>query len=158
MPTILLRDVIAGDLPIFFEQQLDPIATQMAAFPARDREAFMAHWAKILADEANILKTILYGEQVAGNIVSWEQPDEGSEREVGYWLGREFWGKGIATRALTLFLQQVTARPLYAYVAKHNLASIRVLEKCDFTITREVQESFSTGDAEAAEVKLILRE
>jgi RimJ/RimL family protein N-acetyltransferase len=149
MPTtVLLRDVIASDLPAFFEQQLDPVANQMAAFPARDREAFMAHWAKILTDEANILKTILYGDQVAGNIVSWEQPDEGSEREVGYWLGREYWGKGIATRALSLFLEQVTARPLYAYVAKHNLASIRVLQKCGFTITSE----------EAEEVILLLRE
>jgi RimJ/RimL family protein N-acetyltransferase len=146
--TALLRDVIESDLPIFFEQQLDPVANQMAAFPARDRDAFMAHWVKILTDEANILKTILYGDQVAGNIVSWEQPDEGSEREVGYWLGREYWGKGIATRALAAFLEQVTARPLYAYVSKHNLASIRVLQKCGFTITSE----------EAEEVILLLRE
>ena len=155
--TILLRDVIASDLPIFFEQQLDPIATQMAAFPARDRDAFMAHWVKILADEANILKTILFDGQVAGNIVSWEQPGEGSEREVGYWLGREFWGQGIATQALALFLAQVTTRPLYAYVAKHNLASIRVLEKCGFTIMRENQGLSSAGDAEVAEVILLLR-
>jgi RimJ/RimL family protein N-acetyltransferase len=144
MPIILLRDVIASDLPIFFEQQLDPIANQMAAFPARDRDAFMAHWAKIMADEANILKTILYGDQIAGNLVSWEHD---GEREVGYWLGREFWGKGIATQALSLLLGQVTTRPLYAYVAKHNLASIRVLEKCGFTITSSASE----------EVGLVLR-
>jgi RimJ/RimL family protein N-acetyltransferase len=143
--TIHLRNVITSDLPIFFEQQLDPVANQMAAFPARDREAFMAHWTKILADESNILKTILYDDQVAGNIVSWEQS---GEQEVGYWLGREYWGKGIATRALAAFLEQVTARPLYAYVAKHNLASIRVLEKCGFTIMSE----------EAEEVILLLRE
>jgi RimJ/RimL family protein N-acetyltransferase len=143
MPTtVLLRDVIESDLPIFFEQQLDPIANEMAGFPARDRDAFMAHWARIMADDNNILQTILYGDQVAGNIVSWEHD---GEREVGYWLGREFWGKGIATRALSLFLQQVTTRPLYAYVAKHNLASIRVLEKCGFTITREeVEEAILT--------------
>ena len=135
MPTtILLRVVIAGDLPIFFEQQLDPVANQMAAFPARDHEAFMAHWAKIVADESNILQTILYGDQVAGNIVSWEHD---GEREVGYWLGREFWGKGIATQALSLFLEQLMLRPLYAYVVRHNLASIRVLEKCGFTRTGE---------------------
>jgi RimJ/RimL family protein N-acetyltransferase len=146
MPTtVLLRDVIASDLPIFFEQQLDSVANQMAAFPARDREAHMAHWAKIMADESNILKTILYADQVAGNIVSWEQS---GEQEVGYWLGREYWGKGIATRALTLFLEDVTTRPLHAHVVKHNLASIRVLEKCGFTITSE----------EAEEVILILRE
>jgi RimJ/RimL family protein N-acetyltransferase len=141
--TVLLRAVIANDLPIFFEQQLDPVATQMAAFPARDREAFMVHWAKIMADETNILKTILYGDQVAGNIVSWEHPDEESEREVGYWLGREFWGKGIATQALTLFLKQVTTRPLYADVVKHNLASIRVLEKCSFAIVSQESEKVS---------------
>ncbi len=37
--TVVLRDVIASDLPIFFEQQLDPVANQMAAFPAMNREA-----------------------------------------------------------------------------------------------------------------------
>ena len=148
MSTILLRDVIDSDLPIFFEQQNDPVANQMAAFPARDREAFMAHWVKILADKSNILKTILYDEQVAGNVVSWEHLDEGREREVGYWLGREYWGKGIATRALSLFLEHVTARPLYAYVVKHNLASIRVLEKCGFKKMGEKDE----------DVILILRE
>jgi RimJ/RimL family protein N-acetyltransferase len=156
--TILLRDVIASDLPIFFEQQRDPVANQLAAFPAREREAFMAHWAKILADKSNILKTILVDGQVAGNIVSWEQPDEGNKREVGYWLGREFWGKGIATRALTLFLERVTARPLYAHVVRHNLASIRVLEKCGFTIAGEDQGLSSTGGEEVEEVILILHE
>lgn len=125
-----LRDVIESDLPVFFEQQRDPAAIQMAAFPARERAAFMAHWTKIMADETVTLKTILCDEQVAGNIVSWQQNDE---REVGYWLGKEYWGKGLATQALAEFLKQVTQRPLYAHVAKHNLASIRVLEKCGFT-------------------------
>jgi RimJ/RimL family protein N-acetyltransferase len=152
--TILLRDVIASDLPIFFEQQLDPVANQMAAFPAREREAFMAHWTKILADETNILKTILFDEQVAGNIVSWQHS---GEREVGYWLGREYWGKGIATRALSAFLDHVTTRPLYAYVAKHNIASIRVLEKCGFTITGEDKGLSNTGGEEIEELILTLR-
>ena len=136
---VYLRDVIESDLPIFYEQQLDPDATRMAAFPSRDREAFMAHWAKILRDETNTLMTILFNEQVAGNIVSWQQ---GSECEVGYWLGKEYWGKGIATRALTEFLNHVTQRPLYAHVVKHNLASIRVLEKCGFTRYGEDDEEF----------------
>ena len=128
---IFLRDVTESDLPIFFEQQLDPEATQMAAFPARDRESFMAHWSKIMADDSNILKTILFDGQVAGNIVSWEGS---GEREVGYWVGKEYWDKGIATQALMVFLGQVKARPLYAHVAKHNAASQRVLEKCGFTV------------------------
>jgi RimJ/RimL family protein N-acetyltransferase len=131
---ILLRDVIDSDLPIFFEHQRDPEAAQMAAFPSRNREAFMAHWAKIRADRTNILQTVLCAGQVAGNVVSFIQS---GEREVGYWIGREFWGRGIATRALRLLLEQITERPLYAYAARHNAASIRVLEKCGFAVSGE---------------------
>jgi RimJ/RimL family protein N-acetyltransferase len=128
---VLLRDVIDSDLPIFFDHQRDAEATQMAAFPARDRDTFMTHWGRIMHDQTNILKTILFEGKVAGNIVSWE---ESGQREVGYWIGKEFWGKGIATRALSDFLGVVETRPLYAHVARHNLASRRVLEKCGFTI------------------------
>jgi RimJ/RimL family protein N-acetyltransferase len=136
---VFLRAVTEADLPIFFEQQLDPEATRMAAFPSRDRDAFMAHWAKIMTHDTNILKSILFNEQVAGNIVSWEQ---GGQREVGYWLGKEYWGKGIATKALAAFLCQVKTRPLYAHVARHNLASRRVLEKCGFRMYNEEVEEF----------------
>lgn len=94
---ILLRDVQESDLSIFFEQQLDQEATQMAAFPSRGRGAFMAHWMKIMADETTTLKTVLFHGGVAGNIVSWEQS---GERNVGYWLGKEYWGQGIASAAL----------------------------------------------------------
>ncbi|MEO7908349.1 MAG: GNAT family protein [Roseiflexaceae bacterium] len=128
---ILLRDVAADDLPIFFEQQLDPVATQMAAFPSRDRPAFMAHWAKILVDTTVIAQTILFDRQVAGNIASFEIS---GAREVGYWIGSQYWGKGIATEALAAFLKHEQARPLYAHVAKHNRGSLRVLEKCGFVI------------------------
>lgn len=135
MPSeVLLRDVTEGDLPVFFEQQLDPEATRMAAFPAREREAFMAHWARIMRDENVLLKTILFDGQVAGNVVSFVMS---GEREVGYWLGKEYWGRGIATKALAEFLGHVKERPLYAHVAKHNIGSIRVLEKCGFKVIGE---------------------
>jgi RimJ/RimL family protein N-acetyltransferase len=131
---VKLRDVIGTDLPIFFEQQSDPEATQMAALPARNRETFMAHWTRIMGDDSILIKTILFDGSVAGNIVSFDQL---GEREVGYWLGKEFWGKGIATRALAKFLEYVETRPLYAHVAKHNIASRRVLEKCGFIVWGE---------------------
>ncbi|MDQ4075256.1 MAG: GNAT family N-acetyltransferase [Chloroflexota bacterium] len=133
-PDIRLRDVTEDDLPIFFEHQLDSDATRMAGFPARDREAFMAHWTKIMGDERITKKTILFDGQVAGNIVSFEQS---GEPHVGYWIGKPYWGKGVATKALSEFLRHVKARPLYAHVVKDNIASIRVLEKCGFTISSE---------------------
>jgi RimJ/RimL family protein N-acetyltransferase len=131
---IQLRDVVEADLRIFYEQQLDPEATQMAAFPSRSREGFLAHWTKITADQNVLLKTILFDGKVAGNIVCFEQL---GDREVGYWLGKEYWGKGIATEALAEFLKFIETRPLYAHVAKHNIGSRRVLEKCGFIISRE---------------------
>lgn len=148
--TIHLRDVTEGDLPAFFEHQLDPDANHMAAFPARDRDAFTAHWTKIMADETVTIKTILLDGHVAGNVVSWEQS---GERLVGYWIGKKYWGKGVATEALSAFLLHVKARPLRARVAKHNIASIRVLEKCGFTFSgEEVEElilELSASESEA---------
>jgi RimJ/RimL family protein N-acetyltransferase len=131
---VSLRDVTEGDLRIFFEHQYDPEANRMAAFPARDRSAFLAHWTRILGDETITKKTVLFEGQVAGNVVSFEQ---NGQREVGYWIGRRFWGMGVATAALSAFLELVETRPLYARVAKHNVASIRVLEKCGFEISGE---------------------
>jgi RimJ/RimL family protein N-acetyltransferase len=126
---VRLRNVTEGDFPIFFEQQCDPDALRMAAFVPRDREAFMAHWTKLLADQNAPVRTVLFDGQVAGNIMSWERD---GKHHVGYWIGKRFWGQGVATRALREFLGVVPARPLYAHVAKHNVGSIRVLEKCGF--------------------------
>lgn len=126
----LLRNVIDSDLPIFFEQQMDAEANRMAAVPARDRDAFFAHWAKILADPAVRIRCIVSEGRVAGNILAF---DRAGEREVGYWLGRAFWGQGIASAALAAFLEIETARPLTALAAAHNIGSIRVLEKNGFT-------------------------
>ena len=150
---VRLRDVTEADLPIFFEHQLDPEATRMAAFPARDRDAFMAHWAKILADESVGKQTIVVDGQVAGNIGSWGAL---GERDIGYWIGRQYWGRGVATRALAAFLSYETARPLYAHVAKHNIGSLRVLEKCGFVMCGEEHGIPDAGGDEVEEFILKL--
>jgi len=132
---VILRDVIEADLPIIYKQQLDPVATQMAAVPSRDWDAFMAHWKnRMMSNEDMIVKTILIEGQVAGYLLSW---NVSGEQDVGYWLGKEYWGKGIATKALAEFLGYVKIRPLVAHVAKQNLGSLRVLLKCGFTVTGE---------------------
>ncbi|MEX1247214.1 MAG: GNAT family protein [Anaerolineales bacterium] len=146
---VTLREVEDSDLPTLFEDQRDPEVVKMAAFPPREREAFMAHWGKIRADPINILRTILYNGQVAGSIVSWIQDDL---REGGYGVGREFWGRGIATQALRLFLQLVEDRPLYGYTAEHNLGSMRVLEKCGFVKAGESKGVLNVAGELVAEV------
>jgi RimJ/RimL family protein N-acetyltransferase len=150
---VRLRDVTEDDLPTLFDHQRDPVANRMAAFPARDRVAFMEHWTtNVLGDDSVRKQTILLDEQVVGNILSFEMT---GETLVGYWIGRDHWGKGIASRALTLFLDDVDTRtPLHAHVAKHNVASIRVLEKCGFEIVGE--ETITVSNDEIADVILRL--
>lgn len=128
-PEVRLRAVRGTDLQVFFEHQRDPEAARMAAFPPRDEQAFVKHWNRILNEPGIVVRTVLADGEVAGNVVSFERS---GRREVGYWLGRAFWGRGIATRALAAFLAEFDARPLHALTAKHNTASQRVLEKCGF--------------------------
>ena len=126
---IELRPVVESDLDTLFAQQHDPIANEMAAFAAREREPFMAHWAAILRDERSMARTILCDGAIAGTIGSWLQT---GEREVGYWIGRAFWGRGVASAALAAFLKVDTSRPMHAAAALHNIGSQRVLLKCGF--------------------------
>lgn len=135
---VTIRDVRESDLPILFEHQRDPEGSAMAAFTPRDRDAFMAHWRKILSDPACVARTVELDGTVAGNIGSFEL--EG-RREVGYWIDRALWGRGVGTRALAAFLREAeTSRPLFAGVAPHNAGSMRVLEKCGFSRTGEISE------------------
>ena len=150
---VIIREVTESDLPIFFEHQRDPEANRMAAFAARDRDAFMAHWTKIMADESCVNRTVVVDGTVAGNVGSWEQS---GLRLIGYWIGREFWGRGVATRALSAFVDEVTTRPLYAYVATTNVASIRVLEKCGFTTSAKDTASLDEPEDGVAEVVMKL--
>jgi RimJ/RimL family protein N-acetyltransferase len=153
--SITIREVESSDLQTFYEQQLDPEAIRMAAFVSKDpkdKVAFDAHWDKILNSSQNITRTIVAEGQVAGYIACY--PQEG-ELEVTYWLGREFWGGGLATQALNRMLQLVVNRPIFARAATDNIGSIRVLQKCGFKIIGN-SKGFANGRREETE-EYILR-
>ena len=126
---VRLREIEPADLPVLFEHQRDPVANAMAAFPPRERDEFMAHWERILADPEALIRAVEVDGRLAGNVVSFVRD---GQREVGYWIGREFWGGGVATAALAAFLDLETERPLYAGVARWNAGSLRVLAKNGF--------------------------
>jgi RimJ/RimL family protein N-acetyltransferase len=134
---VRLRPVRETDLPIFFVYQRDPEALFLSGFTPRDEDAFMHHWQALLVNPRVLLRTILAGDALAGNVLSF---DFQGRREVGYWLGREFWGKGIASAALAEFLTIEPTRPLFGAVATHNAASFRVLQKCGFRPSSELDE------------------
>jgi RimJ/RimL family protein N-acetyltransferase len=148
---LVLRDIAPDDIPIFFAHQLDAEANHMAAFTSKDPTnwpAFATRWDMILGDETVLTKTIVLDGHVVGHVLSYEQ--DGTP-EVSYWIGKEYWGQGIATRALLGFLADVNpTRPIYARVAKDNIGSLRVLEKCGFTV---IDEARGYAHARGAEIE-----
>ncbi|MEO5717399.1 MAG: GNAT family N-acetyltransferase [Chthoniobacterales bacterium] len=153
--SITIREVESSDVETFYEHQLDSEAMRMAAFvgkDAKDKAAFDAHWKKIVSSPQITQRTIVADGQVAGHIACY--PD-GAKMEVTYWLGREFWGRGLATQALTKMLHLVVDRPLFARAAADNIGSLRVLQKCGFkTIAKN--KDFADGRGEDTE-EYILR-
>jgi len=75
---------------------------------------------------------VLVGAEIVGDMGCWGAQ---GAREVGYWIGREFWGRHIATDALRLLLDVVSDRPLRGYVVPSNPASQKVLLSCGFVET-----------------------
>jgi RimJ/RimL family protein N-acetyltransferase len=147
---IILRDMREEDFSFLFEYQLEPAARHMAAFTSKDsldREAYIERWGRLQSDHTVMSKTLVLDGSVIGMIASFERL---GQREVTYWLGQEYWGRGLATSALSQFTRLLQPRPLYARAAKDNIASIRVLEKCGFTLAGE-DKMFSNARGEDVE-------
>lgn len=130
--TVTLRPVRAEDIAEFFEHQLDLMANEVAVFTAADpadRDTFTDKWNATLMDSERVVRTVLADGLVAGYVAHFQQLGQPA---ISYWLGRRFWGRGVATRAVEQFLAIIPTRPLTARVAADNQRSRRVLEKCGF--------------------------
>jgi len=153
---LTLRELRDEDLPLLFEQWADPVAAHMAAFTAPDHmepDAFERRWSRLRADETVLNRVIVVDDEVVGTIGSWGGT---GEREVTYWIGRSYWGRGIATEALGAFLGLERSRPLRARVASDNVASRRVLEKAGFRVVATGRGVAEARSAEIEELVLLL--
>ena len=151
-----LREIKEDDLEVFFQNEQDQIASQMAAFTAldpSDRAGFGDRWTRIFADGNIVGRTILVDDAVVGSILvhNWF-----GDPEITYWIDRDHWGKGVASAAIREFLEIVEVRPLYARVALDNHGSRRVLEKCGFVVTGSESEYASARGEEIEELVLTL--
>jgi RimJ/RimL family protein N-acetyltransferase len=150
---VQLRNVERDDLHQMFQMQIDPEANRLAVTIPRSAEAFHAHWADALRDPSITAKAILLGGVLVGYVSCFWRVGRAN---VEYWVSREHWGKGIATRALRLLLLEVATRPLYAHVATSNGASLRVLQKCGFVVEQVHVSPASDRYPECEEAVLVL--
>ena len=130
---IELKNTNLNDLEALFLFQLDKDANYLAAFTSKNpsnKDAYMEKWTRLLADKKINVRTILLKNKIVGSIAKFEM--EGNA-EITYWIGKEFWGKGIASTALKKFLEVEKTRPLFGRIAFDNLGSKKVLENCGFS-------------------------
>ena len=129
---IALRKTEQADLETLFILQLDKKANYLAAFTAKDptdRLVYFEKWTKLISNPTINMKTVVINDLVIGSVIKFEM--EG-EAEISYWIDRKYWGQGIATAALKVFLETEYLRPLHGRVAFDNFGSQKVLEKCGF--------------------------
>ncbi|GAA2925023.1 GNAT family N-acetyltransferase [Streptomyces enissocaesilis] len=151
---VMLREVGPSDLDLFSTQFQDPEAKRMAAFgPADpvDRARFDAHWKRNIAEY--VVRTVLADGEVAGSVCVYGEP---GDLQVTYWIDRAHWGRGVATAALRALLELVPERPLFARAAADNTGSLRVLEKCGFTVTGHDRGFAGARGTEVDELVLVL--
>lgn len=153
---VRLREVRDEDLPVFWEHLSDPLLHHTAAFTRAyhyDRDAFDRFWATVRTAPSDLLRTVVADSEIAGSAAVF---GTAADREVTYSLGRAFWGRGIATRALTSLIALEETRPLYAEAAADNTGSLRVLEKCGFRAAGAGREFARARGAEIDVVRLVL--
>ena len=149
---IYLHPVTEADLAILFEFEHDPIASKMADFPSRKREKFYQHWQKnIFANQQAVALGIWQNNVLVGNVLSWINDELATENEpevrlMGYWIGRKYWGQGIATQAVKIFLQHYISSPVYAYIDEHNQGSLKVAQSNGFVDVTEQYTSLFRKD------------
>lgn len=153
-PEVTLRRVRGTDIEAFFEMERDPEASWMAAFTAKDpsdRVLFDARWVLLLDDPQVTARTICANGLIAGSVMTYI---EDGETEITYWIAREYWGAGVGSAALGLFLAEVTDRPLNARTAKDNAGSLAVLARCGFEIVGD-NKDFANARGEMVEEYLL---
>jgi [ribosomal protein S5]-alanine N-acetyltransferase len=129
---ITLRPTTVADLDTLFAFQLDKEGGYLAAFMPKnhdDKSAYLLKYTKLLSDPTVNNQTILLNNVVVGSIGKFVVA---GDTEITYWIDRQFWGRGIASKALKVFLRKESTRPIFGRVAFDNIGSQRVLEKCGF--------------------------
>lgn len=157
--TITLRRTQSEDVPLLYAIGIDEASNLLAGTKPRTWDEFQTRWTAILSDHDGsatrvIPRVILADGVFVGSINIF--PQDGLD-SLGYWISREHWGRGIASEAVALLLDECSLRPLYATTAGHNQPSMRVLEKNGFTITARRMTPASARNMARETVTLVLR-
>ncbi|MGB9936815.1 MAG: GNAT family N-acetyltransferase [Methanobacterium sp.] len=115
------------------------IASNMRdGFPFPYTLAHGRHWISVAMNNSNFFAITVDDEAIGGIGIAIGEDIERISAEVGYWLGEEYWGKGIVSSALkgmvNYCFQELDLQRIFAVPLEHNHTSRRVLEKSGFEL------------------------
>lgn len=143
---LVLRPWTEKDAPALFAIAKDPEVGPMGGWQPHKSEGQSKDIIRtVLKKKDNFAITLKDGTLIgcAGFLYGDDANDDlfDDEGELGYWLGRNYWGRGYATEAAQALLRYgFTKRDLSRIIATHyaeNTASRHVLDKCGFMFEYE---------------------
>ena len=164
---VLLRAFVAGDAARVAELCGDPaVALATATIPHPYPDGTAAAWIATHDAERDAGMGWTYAIERASDATLVGAIDLRVSPEphgnVGYWVGRPYWGCGYATAAtralIAVAFARLDAETLEAAHLARNLASGRVLEKCGMTLARQAWKPHRGGPAETSCIWSLTRE
>jgi len=143
MKRLILRPWEEGDAEPLYRYASDEFVGPMAGWPPHTSvEHSRAIIRQVLSKEGTFAVVLRETMEPVGSI-SIMLPGEGSapmetgEAELGYWIGRPHWGKGLIPEAAEALLkrcfEELSVTAVWAYHFEGNEQSHRVMEKCGMT-------------------------
>ncbi len=147
---LILKPTTVEDLEHLFQFQLNEEAIYLAAFTPKDptnKAAYIEKYTKHLTDPTNNTQTIWLDDTIIGSIAKFIMF---GDAEITYWIDRQYWGKGIASKTLQQFLDIERTRPVFGRVAFDNIGSQKVLQKAGF---KRIGQDKGFANARQAEIE-----
>lgn len=140
---LVLRPWRPDDAAALFRYASDPKVSELAMWPVHTSEAMSREVIEkfFMPNEATFAMVLRDTGEPVGCIGLVPEGGEHyavlpSEREVGYWVGRPLWGRGLTPEALEGLIAYcrdvLSLRSLLITTDMRNAASQRVAEKCGF--------------------------
>lgn len=137
---ITIRPVLPQDYEYLYIQDSDPQTAAMAGFIPRQREAFFAHIERCAANPEIYTRIIELDGRCVGSLAAF--PIE-NQLHIGYTVNRADWGKGIASKGLSLFIPCIPQVNLHASTIASNIGSSKVLARNGFVYLNTTDEPAS---------------
>ena len=158
-----LRPVCAADAPRVSKLSSDwDVARMVSMIPYPNPTVAVEGFLLLMEARSGIGSDHVFAIEHGGELIgmSGAHGRGGSEIEIGYWLGRDYWGHGFATeaaQAVAVYAEGLGEGPVVASHFADNPASGRVLEKSGFVYTGQVAPRFSLGRGENVDTRIMRR-